>query len=181
MFRTVLIFLSLTVVFLALNGASTGAIGAEPNAQTALYDVCNAGDGGAALFIHVENIRSVEGNLRAQVYSSDPEDFLAKGKKLVRVDVPVKLESEQSVCVPVPAPGKYAFVVMHDRNANGKADFFSEGFGFTNNPALSLGPPDAEDVMFEVPEGVKKTSVRLKYILGSDDEGKKKRRKLKRR
>ncbi len=146
-----------------------------------IYDVCEAGPGGAALYIHVENIRSVEGNLRAQAYSDNPDEFLEKGKWLVRVDVPVKLVGEQSVCVQMPAPGAYAFVVMHDRNANGKADFFSEGFGFTNNPTLGLGAPDAEDVTFDVPKGVSKTKVRLKYILGDDAEKKKKRRKLKRR
>jgi uncharacterized protein (DUF2141 family) len=83
--------------------------------------------------------------------------------------------------VQLPAPGTYSFVAMHDRNANGKADFFSEGFGFTNNPKLGLGPPDAEDVMFAVPAGVTKTTVTLKYILGDDSEKKQKRRKLRRR
>jgi uncharacterized protein (DUF2141 family) len=149
--------------------------------KTDVFEVCQAGEGGAALLIQVENIRSVEGNLRAQAYGADPEDFLEKGKWIKRVDDPVTMENEQSVCVQMPAPGKYAFVVMHDRNANGKADFFSEGFGFTNNPKLALAPPDGEEVIFDVPAGVTKTTVRLKYILGSDSEKKKKRRKLRRR
>ena len=153
----------------------------NPPGTPSIHDVCTAGDGGAALYVHVENIRSVEGNIRVQAYSDNPDEFLAKGTKLLRVDTPVKDEGNQSVCVHVPGPGTYAFVVMHDRNANGKADFFSEGFGFTNNPKLGLGPPDAEEVMFTVPEGVTKTTIRLKYILGGDEEKKEKRRKLRRR
>lgn len=179
MVRTALVVLSATVSLLTVLSASVSARSDVPS--PALHDVCEAGEGGAALYVHVENIRSMEGNLRAQAYSSNPDEFLEKGKKLVRVDVPVVLEDEQSVCVPVPAPGTYAIVILHDRNANGKADFFSEGFGFTNNPKFSLGPPDGEDVMIDIPAGVTKTNVKLSYILGSDDENKKKRRKLKRR
>ncbi len=142
---------------------------------------CDIGAGGAAIMVHVENIRSIEGNLRAQIYSSNPDDFLAKGKKLVRVDVPVQSDEGQSVCVQLPAPGDYALVVMHDKNSNGKADFFSEGFGFSNNPKLGFGAPDAEDVIMKMPAGVSETVVNLKYILGSDNKKKEKRRNLRRR
>jgi len=183
MYRFVCFVSSVTLVIAAFFGLVWAPVLAvdslSPSAN--IHDVCEAGAGNAALFVEVRNIKSKEGNLRAQIYSSDPEEFLEKGKKLVRVDVPVVLENEQSVCVPVPAPGVYALVIMHDKNANGKADFFSEGFGFANNPKLGFGPPDGEKVMIKIPEGVSKTSVTLKYILGSDDENKEKRRKLKRR
>lgn len=142
---------------------------------------CDTSESGAAILVHVSNIRYQEGNLRAQIYSSNPDEFLASGKKLFRIDVPVAAVAEQDICVPVPAPDTYALVVMHDRNANGKADFFSEGFGFSNNPKLKLSPPDAEDVMIEVPEGVLEVPVELYYILGSGDEETKKRRKMRRR
>ncbi|MCK0070970.1 DUF2141 domain-containing protein [Kordiimonas laminariae] len=142
---------------------------------------CVAGDSGAALLVNVENIRTQEGNLRAQIYSSNPDDFLAKGKKLVRLDVPVIDAGEQAMCVQLPSAGKYALVVMHDKNANGKADFLSEGFGFSNNPKLGLGAPDAEEVIMDMPAGVTETTVKLKYILGGDDEKKEKRRKARRR
>jgi uncharacterized protein (DUF2141 family) len=181
MFRTAYFVSSLTIAGVAFFWFFSAVAIADATPSSIKSSVCVAGEGGAAMFIHVENIRSVEGNLRAQVYSSDPEEFLAKGKWLTRVDTPVVVAGKQSVCVEVPAPGMYAFVVMHDRNANGKADFFSEGFGFTNNPSLGFGPPDAEDVMINVPAGVTDSRVTLKYILGADEEKKKKRRKLKRR
>lgn len=142
---------------------------------------CHTGEGETSIAITVENVLTVEGNLRAQIYSSDPEDFLAKGKKLVRVDMPIETLDDPLICVTLPAPGTYALVVMHDKNANGKADFFTEGFGFSNNPKLSLGPPDAEEVMFTAAEGLSEQTIRLNYIFGGDDENKEKRRKLKRR
>lgn len=142
---------------------------------------CVAADGDAVIAVAVDNIQEIEGNLRAQIYSSNPDDFLEKGKKLVRVDVPVVSTDTSLICVPLPKPGTYALVVMHDKNANGKADFFSEGFGFSNNPKLSFGPPDAEEVMITALPGVNKQSVTLNYIFGTDDENKDKRRRLRRR
>ncbi|MBV1901110.1 MAG: DUF2141 domain-containing protein [Kordiimonadaceae bacterium] len=150
-------------------------------AAQALPPACEVGETGAMLRVDVTNIRHLEGNLRAQVYGSNPDDFLAKGKKLLRLDVPVTNTGEQTMCVPMPGTGTYALVVMHDRNKNGKADFFSEGFGFSNNPKLRLAPPDAEKVMIKVDAGVLDVPVRLFYILGSDAEESKKRRKVHRR
>lgn len=127
----------------------------------------------------VDNITNDEGNLRAQIYSDDPEEFLAKGKKLVRVEVPAK-QGEAEMCVPVPNAGTFALVVMHDVNANGKADIFSEGFGFSNNPKLGLSKPDHDKVVFTVAEGVSKQRVSLKYLLGSEAD-KDKRSRARRR
>jgi len=150
--------------------------------QTAdIESTCEVEAGQAALEVTVDNLQTTEGQMRAQIYSSNPDDFLAKGKKLVRVDVPVKTLNGPVICVLLPAPGTYALVVMHDKNANGKADIFSEGFGFSNNPKLSMAPPDGEEVMFVADAGVSKHTIELTYIFGGDDKKKEKRRKLKRR
>ena len=142
---------------------------------------CVAADGEAMLEVLVEGLQNTEGRVRAQIYSSDPEEFLEKGMKLVRVDMPLDGADEPTLCVPLPSPGKYALVVLHDKNANGKADFFTEGFGFSNNPKLSLGPPDADEVMFVANAGISKHDIQLTYVFGGDEKKKEKRRKLKRR
>lgn len=142
---------------------------------------CIAEDGQAMLQVLVEGLQNTEGRVRAQIYSSDPEEFLEKGMKLVRVDMPLDGSDEPTLCVPLPSPGTYALVVLHDKNANGKADFFTEGFGFSNNPKLSLGPPDADEVMFVADAGISKHDIQLTYVFGGDEKKKEKRRKLKRR
>lgn len=173
---------SVTAVFAIVLGYSTALIAEEPlRIAEENEKVCSVADGQAVIAVTVENIQTLEGNLRAQIYSSDPDEFLEKGKKLVRVDVPVETTDSSVVCVPLPSAGTFALVVMHDKNANGKADFFSEGFGFSNNPKLSLAPPDGEEVMFTVDEGLSHQTVNLTYIFGGDDEKKDKRRKLRRR
>ena len=141
---------------------------------------CSAEAGYAKVKMTVTNIMNDDGNIRIQAYSNDPDDFLEKGKKLLRLEVKA-MERENDICVTLPSPGTYALVVMHDRNANGKADFFSEGFGFSNNPKLGLSKPDHEKVVMDTPEGVTEISVRLNYILGETEDNDKRRRRSRRR
>lgn len=142
------------------------------------YAPCPEDGRGAFLFVTVTGITNDEGNVRVQVYSEKPDEFLASGKKVTRVDVPTNSDDTQ-VCVPLPRPGKYAIAVMHDRNANGRADIFSEGFGFSNNPKLGLGPPDHEEVVTMADEGVTELDISLTYVfqLGEDKRKQHKRRR----
>lgn len=155
-----------------------GLVTASPAAARDMVS-CMGADDGASILLTVESIKSHEGKIRAQIYNDQPDDFLAKGKKLVRVEVPASGD-EIHMCVPLPGPGDYALVVMHDVNGNGKADFFSEGFGFSNNPSLGLGKPDLEKVLFQASAGVTEQRVKLKYLLGSPDK-KEKRKSARRR
>ena len=76
-----------------------------------------------------------------------------------------------------PAEGHYAMAVMHDKNSNGRADIFTEGFGFSNNPSLSFGPPEHEEALFEVANGVKQMDVSLTYYFQLDNKDSKRRRR----
>ena len=53
------------------------------------------------------------------------------------------------------ASGQYAIRYYHDENENGKMDTGNfgipkEGYGFSNNARGFMGPPDFEDMIFEV-------------------------------
>ena len=65
--------------------------------------------------------------------------------------------------------GIYALSVIHDENGNGRLDRFlaipREGFGFSRNPAIRMGPPRFEEVRFEVAAAPVRQTVRLKYLL----------------
>lgn len=177
--RSKVAFVSVFAGFLAPSAQAMAA--SEETDLVHDMSLCEAPQMGQALVrVAIIGLRDLEGNIRVQIYGDDPDDFLAKGTKLARVDVKTEAEG-QKVCMPMPAPGDYRLVVMHDRNANGKADFFTEGFGFSNNPKLGLAPPDAEDVLFSAAEGVTEMEVSLKYVFGADEEQKKKRRQLRRR
>jgi len=112
------------------------AIPAHADALGPDSSVCNAGNH-AAVLVRVEGFKAHTGKLRVQIYGANPEDFLAKGKWLKRIDLPVTPAGRMDVCVALPAPGNYAIAVRHDVDGNGKSGW-SDGGGFSRNPRLSL-------------------------------------------
>jgi uncharacterized protein (DUF2141 family) len=127
---------------------------------------CEEAKAAQEVMVRVDGIKDDNGNLRIQLYDDKPDHFLAKGWKLYRRDVAIVGDSME-ICVPVPKPGVYALVVIHDENKNGKFDVFSEGFGFSNNPKIRFSTPDLEDVAFKVDPGITTIDIDMKYIFGS--------------
>lgn len=165
------------------NGAAAGSVQPPPGSvrPTITMDEqvkpCFAdGVTGARALINILGLENKEGNIRVQVYSDDPAEFLENGKKLLRVDVPVSSLDAQ-VCVTFPAAGTYAMVVMHDRNANGRADILTEGFGFSRNPKLMFSKPDHDEVAMVIPEGVTEIDVSLNYMFRLENKDRRRRRR----
>ncbi len=77
--------------------------------------------------------------------------------------------STHSLRLTLPQEGRYALSVLHDANANGRADTTlgipREGFGFSRNPPIRFGPPRFESTLIELGPGVTQETVRMKYIL----------------
>lgn len=67
------------------------------------------------------------------------------------------------------APGVYALAVIHDENGNGRLDRFlaipREGFAFSRNPRIRMGPPSFAEVRFDVAGAPVRQAVRMKYLL----------------
>lgn len=65
--------------------------------------------------------------------------------------------------------GDYALSVIHDENGNRKLDTFAriprEGFGFSRNPAIRLGPPRFADARFGMAGQPVRQEVIIRYIL----------------
>ena len=65
--------------------------------------------------------------------------------------------------------GRYAISLLHDENGNGKADMMvmlpREGFGFSRDVAVRMGPPKFADAAFVVGGSVVTIPVRMRYIL----------------
>jgi uncharacterized protein (DUF2141 family) len=71
--------------------------------------------------------------------------------------------------IPDLAPGNYALSVIHDENGNGRLDTMlgipREGFGFSRNPRIRMGPPRFAETVFPVTGTRVSMAVVLKYIL----------------
>ena len=65
-------------------------------------------------------------------------------------------------------PGRYALALLHDENGNGKADMTlmtpREGFGFSRDAAVRMGPPKFAAAAFAVDSDAVTMPVRMRYI-----------------
>ena len=71
--------------------------------------------------------------------------------------------------IPNIAPGNYALSIIHDENGNGRLDTFvgipREGFGFSRNPAIRMGPPRFAETVFTMAGNRVNLVVTVKYLL----------------
>lgn len=158
MFKPSSIIAAGALAFVAQPSPAQAVLG--PDAQS-----CRAGAGPAVL-VNVSGFKNRVGRLRINIYGDNPADFLAKGKKLRRVDVPVTASGPMRVCVAVPRSGNYAVAVRHDADADKKSGW-NDGGGFSRNPSISLTnlKPKLSEVVIPV-SGVKQVNVVLNYRRG---------------
>jgi uncharacterized protein (DUF2141 family) len=157
------LFLSAAVVAAALTVPAVPAAAAlGPDAAA-----CSAGANRPALLVSINGFKNRVGKLRVQLYGNNPDDFLAKGKKLRRIDLPVTRAGAMNVCVAVPRPGTYAISVHHDADNDGKRGW-NDGGGFTGNPRLSLLKlkPSLRQTAISVGNTTKAVPVVLNYRSG---------------
>jgi uncharacterized protein (DUF2141 family) len=106
--------------------------------------------------IKIKGIRNAKGKIGVVLYGSsegfplDPSS--ATARKLVDIDP--KTMTATVVFEKLPQ-GAYAATVLHDENLVGKMEFDSqgiplEGYGVSNNPDSSSGPPSFDDAKFKV-------------------------------
>lgn len=147
-----------------LASASPSAVaGATPPVLGADAAACRTGP---AAMVRVHGFKDYVGEVRVQLYSDVPDDFLASGKKLRRVVVGVVPGTAMDICVALPSTGRFALAVLHDRDSNHKLSIWRDGVGFSNNPRIGLGKPDLKEVLFEAKPGVSTIDVVLNYRSG---------------
>lgn len=68
----------------------------------------------------------------------------------------------------VPA-GRYAIALIHDENANRKMDMAlimpKEGYGFSRNAPVRMGPPRFDQAAFDVSGAAVEQAARMRYLL----------------
>ena len=157
---TVVVAVAGLALIAPVHGARATALGPDAAA-------CRAAAAAPAVLVRVGGFKARRGMLRVQVYGGDPADFLAKGRKLKRIELPVTPTGPMEVCVALPRPGNYAVAVRHDIDGSGKSDW-NDGGGFSRNPHLSLVAlkPRFEDVVIGVGAGPRAIDVVLNYRRG---------------
>ena len=122
--------------------------------------------GKPSVIVHLAGFKQPAGKVKVSLYGADSDRWLAKGGKVSKIKVPVTGRA-MDVCLPVPAPGRYAVAVHHDLNVNGERDR-QDGGGYSRNPKISLlnPKPAFSKAAFEVGNGPARVGVKLLYIRG---------------
>ena len=129
-------------------------------------DAAACQSGGPAILVNVEGLKARTGNIRVNVYGSNPSRFLARGQYVRQVNVPVTRTGPMPICVALPSAGQYAVAVRHD--VDGDGNDWGDGGGFSRNPRLSLTSlrPSYRNVAINVGPGVVGVNVVLNYRFG---------------
>ena len=142
--------------------AATAALGLPVPAGAATS--CTAGK--PSVLVHVAGLKQPRGQLKVSLYGGDADRWLSKGGRIGKVRVPVT-GTAMDICLPVPAPGRYAVAVHHDFNRNGERDR-QDGGGYSRDPKVSLlnPKPSFSKAAFTVGNGPARVGVRLLYVKG---------------
>ncbi len=138
---------------------------AQQAEATARYSANAPGKTLCTLKIHVTGFRSNNGKAGGNVFATAdgwPED---NSKAIVHGGFSISDKQAMEV-FQVPA-GRYAIAVIHDENGNHKLDrnflgIPKEGFGFANNPRVTLSAPSFKEASVDV--GCPSTQVEIKLI-----------------
>ena len=117
--------------------------------------------------VSITGLRSTKGQILVCL-TTNPKAFPDCSKDKGSVRMAVKATDAGDFLVHAPAAGTYAIAVVHDENSNNKLDTAiflpKEGFGFSRNPAITVGPPSFKAASFAV-TGDLRQSIKMKYML----------------
>ena len=117
--------------------------------------------------VSVTGLRSEKGQILVCL-TTNRKAFPDCSKDAGSVRMAVKAADAGNFAVHAPAAGTYAIVLVHDENGNNKLDkaifLPREGFGFSRNPTITVGPPSFKSASFTV-AGDMRQSIRMKYML----------------
>jgi uncharacterized protein (DUF2141 family) len=117
--------------------------------------------------VELSGFRNDDGRASVVLFNS-AEAFPKQTDKAVKI-VRSSIKDKKATAVFEDIPyGTYAFVVLHDENANGKMDYNAlgmpqEGYAFSNNARAMLGPPDYKDAAFTTDKPAVAQNIKIGY------------------
>jgi uncharacterized protein (DUF2141 family) len=121
----------------------------------------------ASLTVHLTELRNDKGRVAVALFDSKdafPDQTKALQGKIVRSKAGKAMVKFSNL-----RPGVYAVAVLHDENSNNRMDFNFvgmplEGYGFSNDAAVWLGPPAFGSAAVRIPPAASKVSIRVRYF-----------------
>lgn len=124
---------------------------------------------GSEVTVTITDLRNSKGVVRACM-TNDPERFPRCRDDAQSYRLVVSASEAGTLRFRNVAPGTYAIALLHDENGNGKADralsmIPREGFGFSRDAAVNLGPPSFGDAAITVGTANQRQAIKMRYLL----------------
>ncbi len=125
---------------------------------------------GSTITVTITNLRNADGVVLACMTANEktfPKCRGVAGAQSARV---AANEGTITLTFSDVKPGRYAIALLHDENANGKADralgmMPKEGFGFSRDAKVRMGPPSFSDAVFEMNGQNRAMTIKMRYML----------------
>jgi len=108
--------------------------------------------------LEVSEFNNISGELAIAIFNNE-HAFESENEAYTDSTLTVT-DSEMIVLIENITPGNYAISVFHDENKDGEITFGGflnllpqEGFGFSNNPSITMSQPTYSDCEFNIEEG----------------------------
>ncbi|WP_435199779.1 DUF2141 domain-containing protein [Qipengyuania sp. 902] len=124
----------------------------------------------AKVTVTVTDLRNAEGVVRACMTKDETKFPKCRGVPGAYATTADAREGTVTFTFSDVKPGRYAIALLHDENGNGKADralgmMPKEGFGFSRDAKVRMGPPSFEDAVFPVGAANERLTIRMRYML----------------
>lgn len=141
-----------------------------PLAALALGAGAPAPEAGSTITVTVTNLRNADGVVLACMTTSDKSFPKCRGVADAKSARVAAHQGSLTVTFSDVKPGRYAIALLHDENANGKADralgmMPKEGFGFSRDAPVRMGPPSFSDAVFDMAGEDRAMTIKMRYML----------------
>ena len=147
------------------------AIAAPASAQVLGADAAACQSGGPAIEATITGLRDRHGEVRLELYPATAQDFLRPDRDLIgeekvfrRVSVAPPATGQLTMCIRVPHPGRYALMMVHDRDGKMKFDYKIDGAGTPSNRRIGFGKPKVDAATLTAGAGVTPVTIRAQYL-----------------
>jgi uncharacterized protein (DUF2141 family) len=138
-------------------------------AQTPATPAAPAPPAKSTLSVQITGFRSAKGKVNISLFRDGkgfPSDR-ASSTASQRLEIDPQTRTATAVFTNLPQ-GAYAAAVFHDENLTGKMEYDSqgipqEGYGISNNPDTTQGPPTPEQAKFAVNQSQTTIEIKLVY------------------
>ena len=124
----------------------------------------------SSITVTVTDLRNAKGVVRACMTTAEKSFPRCRGVKGAHAAMVDAKQGTITLVFEGVKPGKYAIALLHDENANGKADralgmMPKEGFGFSRDAPVRMGPPKFSDAVFEMGAEPREITIKMRYML----------------